>query len=269
MNKPRLTAHMIVKNEEQWIWYAVSSVLPLVDKIIIFDTGSGDQTVEIIKTIRSKKVQFLEKGSVDANGLVALRNEQIKKTKTDWFLIVDGDEVWQERYLKEIIVKLSKLDKKIMAIFTRTFNCVGDVYHVLPESAGKYEIAGIRGHLNIRFFRVSPQYSWRGTYPLEAYQNEKGEKVNDFPTRLYFFDKPYWHMTHMVRSSLREEETVARKGKHKFEFGVEIPQENLPKIFFKKRPKVVPSPWVKPNKREIFQAFLSTPLKRVKRLLPR
>ena len=35
-----LTVHMVVKNEDRFIWYALNSVLPYVDKVIIFYTGS-------------------------------------------------------------------------------------------------------------------------------------------------------------------------------------------------------------------------------------
>jgi len=38
--KDAITAHMIVKNEEQWVWYALQSILPYVDKVIVYDTGS-------------------------------------------------------------------------------------------------------------------------------------------------------------------------------------------------------------------------------------
>ena len=44
-----LTVHCIVKNEERWIWYSLMSVLEHSDKIIVYDTGSSDKTIEIIK----------------------------------------------------------------------------------------------------------------------------------------------------------------------------------------------------------------------------
>jgi glycosyltransferase involved in cell wall biosynthesis len=51
-----ITVHMVVKNEDQWIWYSIQSVLQYVDKILITDTGSTDHTVEIIKSIKSPKL---------------------------------------------------------------------------------------------------------------------------------------------------------------------------------------------------------------------
>ena len=47
--KNRITVHTLVKNEERWIWYALKSVLPFVDQIIVWDTGSTDKTTAIIR----------------------------------------------------------------------------------------------------------------------------------------------------------------------------------------------------------------------------
>ena len=62
--KPNLTVQMIVKNEDQWIWYAIASVIDYASKLIIFDTGSRDKTVEIIKSFKSSKIIFKQKGDV-------------------------------------------------------------------------------------------------------------------------------------------------------------------------------------------------------------
>ncbi len=264
-NSQLLTAHIIVKNEEQWVWYAIQSVLPYVDRLLILDTGSTDDTIKIIKTIKNKKISFDEVGAVDANGLVGLRNKQIEQTRTPWFVIVDGDEVWRGEDLKNIRNQLADLDKKIMACFVRTNNCVGDLWHIQPQSAGKYQIAGEKGHLNIRFFRIDPQHKWRGTYPLEAYSDSAGNKVNDNSDKLHFFDVAYWHMTHMTRSRVRESETVARIGKKKYEIGIKIDKNLLPEAFSLKRPSIVPSPWVKPSKMDIANSFWQTPIKILKR----
>ena len=54
--KQFIWANCLIKNEERWVWYALQSVLPYVDKILVWDTGSTDNTVEIIKTIKSNKI---------------------------------------------------------------------------------------------------------------------------------------------------------------------------------------------------------------------
>ena len=110
-----ITVHMVVKNEEQWVWFAVNSVLNFVDRIIIYDTGSTDRTLEILKSIKSSKIEFEEKGSVTPEKLVDLRNEQIKNTKTDWFMLLDGDEVWSEKSLTLLLSKIQSAPKEKIA----------------------------------------------------------------------------------------------------------------------------------------------------------
>src|SRR3989344_2523374 len=124
-----LTIHCVVKNEERWIWYALQSILDIADKVLVYDTGSTDKTVEIIETIKSKKIIFEEKGEVDARGLTKLRKEQLAKTKTEWFLILDGDEIWPEQTKKELVRIIKHADKSKWGIIVRAWNFVGDIYH--------------------------------------------------------------------------------------------------------------------------------------------
>src|SRR3989344_2847239 len=99
----KLTSHTLVKNEEIWIKPALEAVLPHVDQLLVWDTGSTDKTVSIIQSIKSQKNKFKQCGPVGREGLVRLRNEQIKETKTDWFLLVDGDEIWPKANLIQLI----------------------------------------------------------------------------------------------------------------------------------------------------------------------
>ena len=87
-----ITAHCLVKNEARFVWFSVMSVIDYVDKILLWDTGSSDSTVEIIqeilKTDKAKgKVSFNEVGEVTPTEFTATRQEMLKQTKTDWFMI--------------------------------------------------------------------------------------------------------------------------------------------------------------------------------------
>ncbi|RJR30275.1 glycosyltransferase [Candidatus Microgenomates bacterium] len=254
----QLTAHMIVKNEEQWVWYAVSSVIPFVSRFLIYDTGSTDRTVAIIKSINSKKIHFLAKGKVTPKELVVLRNEQIKNTKTEWFLLVDGDEVWPKKTSQELVSVLRNCDKNISAIVSKTIVPVGDVFHYQSESAGKYSILGRKGHFNIRAYRKRTGFLWQGLYPKESYQGKDGIAIQEKDSQLLLLKNPYWHLTHLRRSS-------KTKDKIKYEIG-STKDIALPEVFFLSRPNIVPSPWITYSGTEKLRALIRTPLVTVKRI---
>src|SRR3990167_5692967 len=70
-----ITVHCVVKNEEKWVWYALNSVIDIAQKVLIFDTGSTDKTVEIIKKIKNKKIisSIWKKRSIAETSLAALQ----------------------------------------------------------------------------------------------------------------------------------------------------------------------------------------------------
>lgn len=219
--KQDLTAHMLVCNEEKWISFAISSVLSNVSQILIYDTGSTDKTVEIIKQIKSEKIFLQKKGKVNPKELIVLRNEQIQMTKTKWFMILDGDEA----YPKRIFDKLN-LDEKYFGIYLKNHLCVGDIYHSLPERYGKYVLCGHHGHLNMRFYRLIDGWRWWGEFPLEYYGDEKGNSINKMCDKLLFLDDYYWHMSFMERSSVQSSNHI------KYHLGEKI-EDKVPEVFNK------------------------------------
>lgn len=198
----RITGHTIVKNEAIWVKKSLESVLPYLDKILVWDTGSTDSTVQLIQSIKSSKIFFKQCGPVDREGLVRLRNAQIKATETDWFLLVDGDEIWPKANLIQLIKAIAKARPETIALVNRTRNCVGDLDHYLPESKGRYRIGPWSGHLNIRAIRNLPGLTVAGSYPNEAYLY-RGKKLQDQQERLELVDTWYYHTTHLKRTGWR------------------------------------------------------------------
>lgn len=195
----KLTSHTLVKNEEIWVKPALEAVLPHTDRLLVWDTGSTDKTVAIVKSIKSEKIKFKQCGPVDRERLVKLRNEQIKATKTNWFLLVDGDEVWPKANLLKLVGAMKRAKPETIALVNRTRNCIGDLNHYLPESKGRYKIGPWSGHLNIRAIKNLPGLSVAGSYPNEAYVYQ-GKKLQDQPEKLEFVDTWYYHTTHLKRT---------------------------------------------------------------------
>lgn len=270
-----ITVHCIVKNEERWIWYAINSILSVAEKIIIFDTGSTDKTVEIIKTIRSNKIYFEEKGKVSARELTLLRQEQLKLTKTKWALILDGDEIWPKAATEELKRTIPKLSQQVYGGVIRAWNAVGDIYHYHPESIKyhwPYAPKDYKGWANLRLINAKlPKLHLKGDYPLEAYCDSKGTPIQNYgPKNLFFLENRYFHTTYLTRSSTRkvDKNILNRAKKWKLESGVRFPKSfSYPEVFYLKRPSIVPSPWKKRKKTEEIISITISPLKEIRRNL--
>jgi len=240
---PQVTVHTIIKNEDRWIWYALMSVIGLVDKILVYDTGSTDKTLAIIKSIHSPKITLESHPTSSRTGLVKLRQHQLNRTQTSWFMLLDGDEIWPQPNLSKLFQAAATASPNTLAFFNRTRNCVGDIYHYLPESTGRYRIQDKTGHLNIRLIKKVPRLKIVGSYPLETY-TLNGHPLQSIETRLKFVDTWYLHATHLPRSTQKSSASsvIDRLKKRKFRLGITMPKQDLPQIFWQPRPAIVPPP---------------------------
>src|SRR3989344_2860920 len=117
--KQIIWANTIVNDEENFIWFAIMSVIDYVDKILVWDTGSADKTVEIIKEIQKikpDKIIFKKVGEVDKNAFTRMRQKMLDQSTSDWILILDGDEIWWEESIKSLVNKINKDGDRIDGI---------------------------------------------------------------------------------------------------------------------------------------------------------
>ncbi len=271
----KIWAHTLVKNEERYLWYAVMSVIDWLDKILIWDTGSTDKTVEIIKEIKREypdKVDFKEVGEVDPQKFTAVRQKMLDKTNSDWLLLVDGDEVWWEDSIKTMVSTIRAEGNNLETIITVPYNIVGDIYHYQEEAAGRYEIDGRRGHFSLRAInRKIPGLHLKKPHGTQGFFDKNGILIQERAKKFRrFLDAPFIHFTYMVRSSSREKDLKVpkRKTKLKYELGISFPLDfYYPEVFFRPRPEIVPSPWIKMDKKYFAKALVQTPLRKIKRRL--
>jgi glycosyltransferase involved in cell wall biosynthesis len=227
----KITTHTIVKNEQNWIKPALLSVIDHVDEMLVWDTGSTDKTIEIIKSINSHKIKFQQFKSINRKSLINLRNQQIKATQTPWFLILDGDEIWPTNNLLQLIKVMDQAKPDTLALVNKTRNCVKDIYHYLSDSKGQYQIGPWHGHLNIRAIKNSFDLKVVGEYPLESY-TVNDIPLQDQPDKLEFVDTWYLHTTHLKRTNWRHQLNVIDRFKKFKLWGkrISLPQDQLPKV---------------------------------------
>lgn len=100
----KISACMIVKNEEKNIETCIKSYKNIVDEIIVVDTGSEDSTVQIAKRLGAK-VFFYQWN----NDFAAAKNFALEKAKGDWIIFLDADEYFTEESAAQIPAILSSL----------------------------------------------------------------------------------------------------------------------------------------------------------------
>lgn len=84
---PRLAAALIVRNEARCITRCLESIRPWVDRIVVVDTGSTDDTVALARQCGAE-VHHLDW----PDDFAAARNHALSLTDADWNLVVDADE---------------------------------------------------------------------------------------------------------------------------------------------------------------------------------
>jgi len=139
---PKLSLSMIVKNEEQNLRNCLESVRGVVDEIVIVDTGSSDNTIEIAEQYHAKIYHFDW-----CNDFSAARNYALSKSRGDWVLYLDADERLKEKSKNEIINLIDNNEKLGINCFVNSISSNGRNSQIM-----KYT----------RLFRNDPQIKFDG-----------------------------------------------------------------------------------------------------------
>lgn len=262
----KIWANTIVNNEENFIWFSIMSVVDFVDKVLVYDSGSNDKTVEVIREIqkiKGERIDFKEMGEVDKNQFTKARQEMLDCSDCDWILIVDGDEIWPNESIKKLTDKIKRDGKKLDGIVVPYYVSIGDIYHYQEEEAGQYKLLGKKGHFSLRAINKKiPGLHVDYPYGKEGYFDKDKILIQD-RKNIVFVDAPYFHTTHLKRSAKGQ-----KVNKFKYELGKEFPKGfSFPQVLSKSAPEIVPSPWKKRSKLFWLTSLPLTPLRKLKRRL--
>lgn len=266
MSRPKIVAHTIVKNEQRWVWYALMSALDYVDEVMVWDTGSSDETVNIIKSISSPKIKFRSVGEVDAQRHSELRQRMLQETNADWILVLDGDEVWWKNSIDAVVTAIND-HPDLSGIISPFYNAVGDVFHYQNPQEVSYHIKQYRGPYTIRAMnRKLPRLKMINPHGRQEYQSNGVaiQKLDD----LLFIDSPFLHLTHLPRSKPNHDKnTLKRSFKYRYDLGVAFDQNfSFPEVFYLPAPADVPSPFFNRSIKYTFKSLAVSLLRFVKKM---
>lgn len=150
---------MVVKNEELLLEQCLESVKPVVDEIVIVDTGSRDRTIAIAKKFGARIIRY--KWDEDFG---RARNEYIKNAAGSWILALDADERIAKKDLPEL--KRSVKDSKTLGYISpiRSYSTKYDLLKNWYPNNGKYP----------REERFSGCPGWSLTKRIRLFQRRKG-----------------------------------------------------------------------------------------------
>lgn len=142
--RPRLSLCMIARDEEKFIADCIESVRDIVDEVVVVDTGSRDNTPDIVRSCGGSVHQFewIEDYS-------AARNEALSHAAGDWVLVLDADERLDPSS-KEAV--LSAISSGKADAYELTFHNYCRAGSTTPDIV----------HKVCRLFRNRPEYRFEG-----------------------------------------------------------------------------------------------------------
>lgn len=140
---PTLSLSMIVKNEAKTIERVLACAKTFCDELIVVDTGSTDNTVELAERMGAKVYHF---DWVDDFSVA--RNFALSKCTGDWFIWLDADDViTEENQLRIKQIKETVLNDDLDGVFIPyhyAFNQIGDCITTIPRERIIRRVEGLQ-----------------------------------------------------------------------------------------------------------------------------
>lgn|SRR3990167_1544573 len=198
MNLNNITATVLVKNESYFIKSVLAPLKKYLFEVIVFDTGSEDDTAKIAEDMGCIVVR---KGVSTPKQLCHYRTEMGGMTATDWVFICDGDELYTD-WTFEKIAKTDMPDGKQLG-----FTLMVSVDYKDGE-----------------FWTLNDPFSRTAIYPRDT--TFSGDYPFEIPSlfgdssKYFYFDVPTgYHLHRLVRSPY--DEKVYLRNKKRFLFSMQ------------------------------------------------
>lgn len=108
MPDPVISATIIAKNEETCILECLDSVSEA-DEIVVYDTGSTDQTKDLVRSFNHPNVKLVD--GVWDDHFAKARNAALDEATGDWCLIIDCDEVVEPGTIQALKNQIGELQE--------------------------------------------------------------------------------------------------------------------------------------------------------------
>jgi glycosyltransferase involved in cell wall biosynthesis len=210
MSAPGLTLAMIMKDAAASLERCLASAAPWVDRMVIVDTGSTDNSIEIARKFGAEILSYPWN-----HHFAEVRNFGLKHASGDWFLILDTDE--------ELMVAAGEDPRQLLvspqvdAYLIPVFNLTADGGYVSNRA--------------LRLFRNRPEYRFSGALHEQLDHPELQQPGKTLPIEFPLAIRHYGYLPEFVvkqRKSVRNLKIAfdlatrePLNGFHQFNLGME------------------------------------------------
>lgn len=153
MNCQKLSACLVVKNEEKHLHRCLTSIKEAVDEIIVVDTGSTDKTVDIARQFTDRVFSIKWR-----NDFSKARNHALAKASCDWIFFLDGDEELDPQSIIPLKEKIQQSDSEGYLIKVLNYYQAGQELELAPD-------------VIFRLFRNKKDYRYSGAIHEQIWDN--------------------------------------------------------------------------------------------------
>ncbi|HHW23099.1 MAG TPA: glycosyltransferase [Clostridiaceae bacterium] len=168
----KISACVITKNESENIRRCLESIKSITNEIVVVDTGSTDNTVEIAESLGAK-VYFYDWDNNFSNA----KNYALDKATGDWIIFLDADEYFAENTPRNLIRILNSINNKSYdAVLYKIIHTEGLNGRIIAENP---TIRTFRGHNRIRYYGAVHEQ------PLNRENTLYAANITDYPLVIY------------------------------------------------------------------------------------
>ena len=181
---------MIVKNESKYLGRCLESVKDLVDEIIVVDTGSTDNTVEIARKYGASVYEYQWD-----NNFSNARNKSLEHATKEWILLMDGDDEFNREDMDKFIQLINTSDKDGHYFITQSYT---------GEKPGKDVVT----NLNLRLLRNNGKYKFTGAIHEQITDCTGKTDYTNFTTEeIHIFH--YGYLTDVVKEKEKRKRNIS------------------------------------------------------------
>ena len=203
----RISACVIVKNEEKNIPKWLNCMKKIADELVVVDTGSTDNTIELVKMAGGGIYLFEWK-----DDFAAAKNFALQQATGDWILFLDADEYFTEETYGNVRPYLEKMhsNKNIDAFLCQMFNIDEDQENRL-----------ISAFKNVRIFRKDNALVYYNKVHELLVRNNGPLKLANLEADIEIYHTGY--STHVVKHKLERnlsliKKEIAETGEHNWHY---------------------------------------------------